>query len=344
MRNPARTSTPRTRPARAATVAALALTLAGALTACGEAGSSGTEEAPTAEAGAEGCAPVAGEQLVVLEDDKQLQNTDNVIPAVNAAAATPELLAALDAVSAALDTPKLIELNRAVDVERQTPAVAAQAFADAEGLTEGLTATQSGPLTIGAANFSENQTLGELYRIVLTAVGYDATVQQIGNRELYGPALQSGEIQVVPEYAATMADYLKGVVEGAEGEPASSSDLDETVANLTALGEQAGLVFGAPSQAQDQNAFAVTQEFADTYDVATLSDLAEKCSGAATVLGGPPECPERDKCQLGLEEVYDFRAGEFSSLDAGGPQTKAALTSGEISVGLVFSSDASLAG
>lgn len=313
------------------------------LTACGEAGSSGTEE-PAAEATGTGCAPVAGEQLVVLEDDQLLQNTDNVIPAVNAEASNPDLLAALDAVSAALDTEGLIGLNRAVDVDRKTPAVAAQEYAEANDLTAGITATQSGPLIVGAANFSENQTLGELYKIVLTAAGYDATVQTIGNRELYAPALQEGQIQVVPEYAATMADFLNGVVNGADAEPVSSPDLDETVGALTDLGTEAGIVFGTPSAAQDQNAFAVTQEFSDTYEVTTLTELAEKCSGEETVLGGPPECPQRPKCQAGLEDVYGFQAGSFSSLDAGGPQTKAALTGGTISVGLVFSSDAALGG
>ena len=44
--------------------------------------SSGTE-APAARASGAGCAPVAGDQLVVLDDDKKLQNTDNIIPAIN---------------------------------------------------------------------------------------------------------------------------------------------------------------------------------------------------------------------------------------------------------------------
>jgi osmoprotectant transport system substrate-binding protein len=41
--------------------------------------------------------------------------------------------------------------------------------------------------------------------------------------------------------------------------------------------------------------------------------------------------------------VYGFKAGSFSSLDAGGPQTKNAIKTGAASVGLVFSSDGSLA-
>jgi osmoprotectant transport system substrate-binding protein len=115
------------------------------------------------------------------------------------------------------------------------------------------------------------------------------------------------------------------------------------MAGLRAVGDRAGIVFGTPSSAQDQNAFAVTTEFATKYGVRSLSDLAAKCSGKATVLGGPPECPQRPKCQLGLEQTYNFRAGSFSSLDSGGAQTKNALTTGAISVGLVLSSDPALA-
>ena len=94
---------------------------------------------------------------------------------------------------------------------------------------------------------------------------------------------------------------------------------------------------------QDQNAFATTTAFSDKYGVKTLSDLAAKCNGAATVLGGPAECPQRPKCQQGLVDVYNFQAGKFSSLDAGGPLTKTALKTATISVGLVFSSDSALA-
>ncbi|MFK3981685.1 glycine betaine ABC transporter substrate-binding protein [Micromonospora sp. NPDC050397] len=319
-----------------------ALAVATLLAGCGESGSSGTEAPPSAAAGA-GCAPVAGKKLVVLEDDKKLQDTDNVIPAVNAKAATPELIAALDKVSSAVDTPKLIQLNKAVDVDRKTAKVAAQEFASANNLTSGITKGSGGQITIGVANFSENQTLGELYSIALTAAGFTTKVQTIGNRELYEPALEKGEIQVVPEYAATLATFLNGKINQGSTTQVASSDLNQTVTNLKGLGEKVGLTFGAPSTAQDQNAFAVTQGFADQHGLKTLSDLAAKCSGSATILGGPPECPQRPKCQAGLVQVYNFKAGSFSSLDAGGPQTKSALTTGAISVGLVLSSDGELA-
>jgi osmoprotectant transport system substrate-binding protein len=328
---------------RLAVGAAGALAAVGFLAGCGESGSSGTQP-PAAEASGAGCAPVAGQQLVVLEDDKMLQNSDNVVPAINNKAVTPQLTAALDKVSDALDTPKLIALNKAVDIDRKTPKVAAEEFAAANSLTQGIPTGASGNIVVGAANFSESQTLGELYGIALRAAGYNVTIQQIGNRELYEPALEKGDIQVVPEYAATLADFLNQKINGASAQAASFPEIDKTMAALTPLGQQVGITFGKASAAQDQNAFAVTKEFSDQYGVTTLSQLAEKCSGSATILAGPPECPQRPKCQAGLVEVYSFEAGSFASLDAGGPQTKNALKTGAASVGLVFTSDGELAG
>jgi osmoprotectant transport system substrate-binding protein len=318
------------------------MTAAVILAGCGESGSSGTE-APASSAAGNGCAPVAGDKLVVLTDDKNLQNTDNIVPAINKKSSSPQLIAALDKVSVALDTTKLIELNKAVDIDRKSSKAAAEEFATANTITTGIEKGPGGDLTVGAANFSENATLGELYNIALTAAGYKVKVQQIGNRELYEPALEKGDIDVVPEYAATLATFLSGKVDGKNAKDPSSPQLDTTMTNLTALGDKVGLVFGKPSTAQDQNAFATTEAFSTKYGVKTLSDLAAKCSGAATVLGGPPECPQRPKCQQGLVETYKFEAGKFSSLDAGGPLTKTGLKQGTISIGLVFSSDGALA-
>ena len=92
-------------------------------------------------------------------------------------------------------------------------------------------------------------------------------MQQIGNRELYEPALEKGDIDVVPEYAATLATFLSGKIDGKNAKDPSSPQLETTMTNLTALGEKAGLVFGKPSAAQDQNAFAATEAFADKYGV-----------------------------------------------------------------------------
>lgn len=323
------------------------LVLTPALAACGESGSSGTKAKATSTAGSEGdekaaCEAVPGEELVVLDDDKGLQTVDNVIPAVNAESSSDALLEALNAVSAALDTEKLIALNRQTDIERKTSPNVAKDFAAAEGITEGLSGG-SGKIVIGAFNFSESQTLAHLYAEAAKAAGFDATVKTVGNREVVEPALEKGDLDVVPEYVGTLTEFINKAENGADAEPVASGDLDATVEGLTALGEKVGLVFGEPSAAADQNAFAVTKAFADEHGLATLSDLAAAC-GSGLVLGGPPECPERPFCQPGLEDTYGLTFDSFSALDAGGPLSKTALQQGKVTLVLVFSSDASLSG
>lgn len=324
-------------------LAALSTLAVLAVAACGEAGSSGggsptpdTDGTSTLAA----CAPVAGDDLVVLEDDQKLQTVDNIIPAINADAASAPLVAAVNAVSAALDTPALVDLNKRVDIDRNTSSQVAGEFMTESGVVIEDT-SGSGDVVVGAANFSESATLAEIYAAALREAGYTATVRTIGNRETYLPALQRGELTVVPEYVGTLTEFLNKAANGPDAEPVASGDLDATVEALVGFGDDAGLVFGEPSAAADQNAFAVTVAFAEEHEVETLSELAEVCGGL--VLGGPPECPERTFCQLGLESVYGLDIAEFTSLDAGGPLTKAALRQGEIAIGLVLSSDAAFA-
>ncbi|RPF22367.1 glycine betaine ABC transporter substrate-binding protein [Myceligenerans xiligouense] len=312
------------------------------LTACGEPGSAGGETSDDGTAVAATCEPVAGDEIVVLDDDQSLQTVDNIIPAVNADTAEqyPDLVAVLDEVSAALDTDTLIGLNRSVDIDRETSQDVASEFVAAAGI-EVDEAEDAGPVTIGAADFAESATLGNIYAEVLRDAGYDAEVTTIGNREAYLPALLKGEqIQVVPEYVGTLTEFVNLDVNGPDAEPVASSDLDTTVEGLRELGDEVGLVVGEPSDAQDQNAFAVTTAFAEEHGVTTLSELAEACDGL--ILGAGPECTERPFCQPGLEETYGLTFSEFRSLDAGGPLTKEALKQGEITLGLVFSSDGSL--
>jgi osmoprotectant transport system substrate-binding protein len=329
--------------ARIAFIAPLAVAVA-LTAACGESGSSGTggENADATSASGEACAPVAGDQLVVLEDDKKLQNADNVIPAVNAqtAEAQPALLPALNAVSSVLTTEDLVDMNAAVDVERQTAEDVAAAWVQERGVTDGLE-QGSGPIAVGGATFTESTVLANVYAQALTAAGFDASIREVGSRELYLQALTEGtEIQVFPEYLATVTEFL----EGDEATEVASGDVQETLDALQPLAQEAGLVFGEPADAVDQNAFAVTQEFADQLGVSTLSELAEACGDGSLILGGPAECPERPFCQPGLEETYGLEFASFQEYgDTGGPLTKAAIQQGEVSMGLVFSSDGALA-
>jgi osmoprotectant transport system substrate-binding protein len=329
--------------ARIRFIAPLAVALA-LTAACGESGSSGTggDKADDTAASGKTCAPVAGDQLVVLEDDQHLQNADNVVPAVNTAAAeaNPALLPALDAVSGVLTTEDLVDMNAAVDVERQSAEDVAAAWVEKSGVTDGLE-QGSGPIAVGGAGFTESLVLANVYADVLTAAGFDASVREVGSRELYLKALTEGsEIQAFPEYLATATEFL----EGDDATAVASGDVDATREALKPLAEKAKLTFGEPSDAVDQNAFAVTTAFADKVGVKTLSELADACGDGSLILGGPAECPTRPYCQQGLEETYGLEFGSFQEYgDTGGPLTKSAIQKGEVSIGLVFSSDGALA-
>ena len=315
------------------------------LSACGDPGSGGGQAEPTGDgtsSAAVVCDPVAGDQLVVLDDDQGLQNADNIIAAVNAetAEANPAVLELLSSVSAALDTDALIGLNKAVDIDRQTSEQAAVEFVETVGLASDDQSVGEGvALSIGTANFSESATLGEIYAAVLGSAGFEVELAAPANREAYYTELVSGNVDVVPEYAATLAEFINTTVNGADAEPVASGDPDATTAALTELGAEVGLVFSDVSAAQDQNAFAVTTEFAEEHGVTTLSELAEACGGL--VLAGPAECPERPFCQPGLEETYGLEFAEFRSYDFG--LIGDAVRQGEAALGLVLSSDGSLA-
>jgi osmoprotectant transport system substrate-binding protein len=329
--------------ARRLSALTLAATAALVLAACGAPGSGGgkTQAAATGSSTAAACGPVAGDKLVVLTDDKGLQNSDNVIPAVNKAAAQahPSIVPLLDSVSAVLDTPTLIELNKKVDIDRQTSTDVAQQFVTDKKLAAKDQTGGGASLVVGAANFSESATLAAIYGDVLKSAGYNVEVRTIGNRETYLPTLTNGTITAIPEYAATLADFLNGQQNGANAPSVSSSNIDTTVKALTPLADKAGITVGKASKAQDENAFAVTNKFASEHKVKTLSDLAKVCG--PLVLAGPAECTDRPFCQPGLEKTYGLEFSDFKSYDFG--LIDQAILKGDASIGLVLSSDGQLA-
>jgi osmoprotectant transport system substrate-binding protein len=323
------------------------LLLAAALVAaCGQSGSSGSGGGSSSGGTASGsaCAPVSGDQLVVLQDDKHLQNADNIVPLVYTptAQSNPALMPALNAISAKLTTDDLITMNAAVDVDRKSATDVASTWVSTSKVTDGLQ-KGSGAVVVGGANFTESTVLANIYADVLKSAGFNASVQEVGNRDLYLKALEAGQIQAFPEYLATVTEALNAQVNGANPTPVASGDVDKTLAAAQPLAAKQNLTFGTPSPATDENAFAVTTKFADKLKVKTLSDLTSKCGDGSLVLGGPAECPTRPFCQPGLEKTYALKFKSFKSLDAGGPQTKSGIQKGLVSIGLVFSSDGSLA-
>nr|WP_241562291.1 ABC transporter substrate-binding protein [Streptomyces hoynatensis] len=197
-----------------------------------------------------------------------------------------------------------------------------------------------GSLTIGAASFTESTVMAELYAQVLDEAGYDTTVTTVQNRELYEPDLEDGNIDIVPEYAATLAEFLNAQVNGADAEPVASPDIADTLAALRELAEPRGLTVLDAGDAVDQNAFAVTEDFAAEHDLRTLSDLGE--AGVPVRLAAGDECPERPFCEPGLEDTYGIEVTEIDPKGVGTVQAKRAVERGEDDMVLVTTTDATL--
>ncbi len=200
--------------------------------------------------------------------------------------------------------------------------------------------SKSKTIVIGSAPFSESVMVANMYAGALQNEGYQVTVRKgLGQREIYLPALQKGGAQngidLVPEYVGTLLEFVN------KNAGEASGNLDDSVAKLRTRLDAIGLTALNPSPAADQNAFAVTRATADKYKLKKLSDLTP-IAGQLT-LGAGPECPIRPFCQPGLEKTYGLKFKTFRTLDSGGAKTMEALSSGDIDVGLVFSSDGSVA-
>ena len=290
--------------------------------------------------GAGGATVKSDNRLVVLNDDKHLQQSDNIVAVVRTKIATSALTDNLSKVDTTLTQDALVQMNKRATVDHDDPATIASDYVSKKGLDSGLS-KGSGNIRVGAANFAENQILANLYAKVLDGAGFSTSVKDVQSREVYEPALEHGQLDVMPEYAATLTEFLNTKDNGANAKPIASTDISNTIDALKKIGAKHGLEPVEPSTATDQNAFAVRKDFAAKWGLTNLSDLT-KVKGTL-VLGGPPECPTRPYCKPGLEKLYGVHFTGFKSLDAGGPLTRAAIQQGKVQIGLVFSSDPALA-
>ncbi|GHB68700.1 glycine/betaine ABC transporter permease [Streptomyces xanthochromogenes] len=212
--------------------------------------------------------------------------------------------------------------------------------ASASGGSSSTGGGKKGSLVIGAAGFTESAVLAELYSQVLADAGYSTSVTTVKNRELYEPALEKGEIDVVPEYAATLTEFLNAKANGADAKPIASSDVTATVAELSKLAGPRGLKVLPAGAAVDQNAFAVTKEFATKNNLKTLSDLGT--SKAKVKIAAGDECKVRPFCAPGLTAKYGIDVTGIDPKGVGTPQAKQAVKDGVDQLVLTTTTDATL--
>jgi osmoprotectant transport system substrate-binding protein len=179
--------------------------------------------------------------------------------------------------------------------------------------------------------FPENQIVAEMYAQVLEHAGYPVARQfDLRSREISQNALESGQIDLKPEYLSSLLLFVDPNAE-------ASNDAEDVVMKARALLQPRGIEVLSPSPAQDTNQFVANAETAQRYGLTTMTSLAE--AARHLTLGAPPECPQRPFCLEGLKAAYGILFDDFQPLDVGGPQTVAALKSNEVQVALLFSTD-----
>jgi len=191
-------------------------------------------------------------------------------------------------------------------------------------------------VVVASFDFPESEILAELYGQALRARGYPVElVARLGAREVVEPALEQGKVDLVPEYLGTALTFID------DGGLAPSGDPGTTHARLQQAFATRGVSVAAFAPAEDRNGFVVTGDLARRRGLKRISDLAP-LAGRLT-FGGPSECPDRPLCLKGLRDRYGLEFARFQAMPSR-RVTAGALETGEIDVGMIETTDASLIG
>ncbi|MCA5893361.1 ABC transporter substrate-binding protein [Isoptericola sp. NEAU-Y5] len=190
---------------------------------------------------------------------------------------------------------------------------------------DGDSPAASGTIVVGSQAYYSNEIIAEIYAQALEAEGL--TVERnfsIGQRDAYMPALESGEVQLFPEYTGNLLQFF-------DPETTATSPDDVYAALTDALPE--GLAVLDQSPASDQDSYTVTEQFATDHGLTSIADLAGV--DEELVLGGPAELEQRPYGPQGLKEVY----GVDVAFEATGDTTVQDLVAGTVNVANVFTAD-----
>jgi osmoprotectant transport system substrate-binding protein len=166
------------------------------------------------------------------------------------------------------------------------------------------------PIKVGSKDFTEQFIIGEMYALVLEEAGFNVERKlNLGGTPVAQAAMESGEIDLYPEYTGTgLLTVLKLPVES-DREAVYKSVYDGYLA-------QYNFLWLDPSPMNNTQAIAMQRARAEELGIVTMSDMAAKAD--QLVMVGPPEFQEREDGLPGIKAVYgDFTLKEYKSVDAG---------------------------
>lgn len=184
-------------------------------------------------------------------------------------------------------------------------------------------------IVIGSSVYYSSEIIAEIYAQRLEAADFTVTREfRIGQREIYMPEIESGNIELFPEYLGNLMQYFD------KDNPARTKE--EIFAALQdVLPEQIHALGMAP--ASDQDAYNVTAEFAKEHQLKTIGDL--KNLGRTVRVGASSEAKDRPYGAEGLKRVYGIDTQFIPIEDSGGPLTVKALVDGDVDIANIYTSD-----
>jgi osmoprotectant transport system substrate-binding protein len=194
----------------------------------------------------------------------------------------------------------------------------------------GSTGSAAGAIKVGSKDFTDEFILGEMYALVLENRGLKVERKlNLGGTPVAQAALQSGQIDLYPEYTGTaLLTVLKLPVNS------NQKQVYKTVAD--AYKQKFNLVWLAPAPMNNTQALAMTQSGAQKYGIKTISDMVAKASQLTMV--STPEFQSREDGFPGLKKVYgNFNFKKLIPVDAG--LRYPPLIKGEADVAEAFGTD-----
>ena len=157
-------------------------------------------------------------------------------------------------------------------------------------------------LTVGGKNFTEQLIIAEMTKQLLESKGHTVNKKDGMGTKIVRAALEGGEVDLYWEYTGTSLITFNKVTEKLSPE--------QTYERVKQLDGEKGLVWLAPSTANNTYAMAIRKDNPKTEGLQTISDMAAAYKdGKQLNMGTTAEFPKREDGLLGLQKVYDFEAG-----------------------------------
>lgn len=190
-------------------------------------------------------------------------------------------------------------------------------------LTLAAPAWAAGKITVGGKGFTEQLIIAEMTKQLLEKKGYTVDKKDGMGTKIVRAALENGEVDLYWEYTGTSLITFNKVTDRLSPE--------ETYERVKQLDGEKGLVWLAPSKANNTYAFVVRPNNPKTDSLNTISDMAAAYrNGVDIKMGTTAEFPKRPDGLIGLEKAYDFEAGRANvrPMDLG--LTYPALANGDL--------------